>query len=360
MLLSKLQSAQPLKPQSNRAFKDIFGLLERDGRRQREYRIRFVARSSLFARLGSTRFNANVNLELLDSNKRLVAFSKRIANRPELIEEASLAPGTYYLRAELVRGKWSRFRLRASTTPNPDTSNQPNGATFLDVTSTPLSVGEFVGAEDRADFYSFNIGGTGFPTGQLNLALAGANGGFLDSNVTVRIRNSNFNVVRERTSSGRTNFSFTEPLAAGTYFVEVAPASATRDETNYQLTLSSTTIPDLAGNTPNAARRVELSPELTPFQDFVGVGDLQDYYRFTIPKGKFDLQLTAPNGNLLNGDVTVRLRDSVNTVLEEETVTNGAGVSINNKNLAAGTYVVQISTASRFVNYSLAMAADPT
>jgi hypothetical protein len=359
MLQSSVHSAQPLKPQNRGVFKDIFGLLERDKRSQRDYRLRFAARSSLAARLGSTRFNANVNLELLDSNKRIVASSKRIANRPELIEQASLAPGTYYLRAELVRGKWSRFRLRATTTPNPDTSDQPNGAAFLDVTSTPLSVGEFIGAEDRADFYSFNIGGTGFPTGQLNVALAGANGGFLDGNVTVRIRNSNFSVVRERTSSSRTSFTFNEPLAAGTYFVEIAPANATRDETNYQLSLSSTTIPDLAGNTPNAARRIELSAQSTLFQDFVGVGDLQDYYRFTIPRGKFNLQLTAPNGNLLNGDVTVRLRDQVNTVLEEETVTNGAGVSINNKTLAAGTYVVQVSTASRFVNYSLAMAADP-
>ncbi|MFM7426669.1 MAG: hypothetical protein ACKO7W_17020, partial [Elainella sp.] len=92
-----LPSSIPSVPDSLQArpgrgvFKDIFGLLEK-GKPPRDYRIRFVARSSLFARLGNTRFNTNVNLELLDSNKRLVARSIRLANRPELIEQANLAP----------------------------------------------------------------------------------------------------------------------------------------------------------------------------------------------------------------------------------------------------------------------------
>lgn len=356
-VVSPAQGSLPARP-GRGIFKDIFGLLEK-GKSPRDYRIRFVARSSLIARLGNTRFNTNVNLELLDSNKRLVARSNRLANRPELIEQANLAPGTYYLRPLLARGKFSRFRLRANTTPLADSGNSPSRATFLDLSSSPTTVQEFIGAEDRSDFFAFSVGGSGFPTAQLNLTLAGVNGDFLDGNVTVKIRNSSLNVVRERSSSGRTRFSFTEPLAAGNYFLEVQPANPTRDQTDYRLTLAATPIADLAGNTPNAARQVELSAVPSTFQDFVGVGDLQDYYRFTIPRGRFNLQLTGPNGNLLAGDITVRLRDAVNTVLEQQSGTGGAGVSIENRMLAAGTYVVQVSTASRAVNYSLVMAAEP-
>lgn len=227
------------------------------------------------------------------------------------------------------------------------------------MTSTPSSVSEFIGAEDRSDYYAFTVGGTGFPTGQLNLGISGENGDLLNGNVSVKIRNSAFNVVRQRTSSSRIGFSFDEPLAAGTYFVQVEPVAA-RDETNYRLTLSTTTVPDLAGNTPNAARAVSLSATDSLFQDFVGTGDQQDYYRFTLPKSKFNLKLTGPNGNLLSGEVTVRLRDDVNNVLEQKISSGGAGLAIENQTLAAGSYIVQVSSGAKFVNYSLVMAAEPS
>ncbi|WNZ23957.1 hypothetical protein HJG54_14575 [Leptolyngbya sp. NK1-12] len=341
--------------------KEIRGLLEKD-KQPKAFRVRFAARSNLIARLGNTRFNTNVNLELLDSTgETVIAASRRLANRPELIEVKGLAPGTYFLRPVLARGKWSRFRLRANTTPIPDSGNTASTPRFLDLTSTPTQVGEFIGAEDRSDYYAFSVGGFGFPTGQLSLALTGENSDLLTGNVTIKIRDSSLRVVRQRTSNGRIGFRFEEPLAAGNYFIQVEPANPTRDETNYQLTLSTTAIPDRAGNTPNAAQIVSLDASNSLFQDFVGIGDQQDYYKFTVPKSRFNLRLTGPNGNLLNGEVTLRLRDNVNTILEEQkTAGSGAGLAIENKTLAAGTYIVQVSTTARFVNYSLVMAADPS
>jgi hypothetical protein len=249
--------------------------------------------------------------------------------------------------------------MRASTTPIPDSGDAASSARFLNITSAPVSVGEFIGAEDRNDYYAFSVGGLGFPTGQLNLALTGENGDLLNGNVTIKIRDSSLKVVRQRTTNGRIGFSFDEPLAAGNYFIQVEPANSS-SETNYRLTLSSTAIPDLAGNTPNAARIVSLDASNSLFQDFVGVGDQQDYYRFTIPKSKFNLRLTGPNGNLLNGEVTIRLRNDVNTILEQKTTSNGAGLAIEDQSLSAGTYIAQVSTSAKFVNYSLVMAAEPT
>lgn len=342
--------------------KDIRGQLEKD-KPSKSYRVRFAARSNFVAILSNTRkVNTNVNLELLDSSgDRVIAASRKLAGRPERIELQELAPGTYYLRPVLARGKFSRFRLRANTTPIFDTGDSPSAARFLDVNTVPTSVGEFVGAEDRGDVFSFSVGSPSAPSAQLNLALTGENGDFLDGNVTVTIRDSSLKVVRQRTTNGRAGFTLDETLAAGNYFVEVKPATTdTTQETNYQLTLAATSIPDLAGNTPNAARLIDVKAENSLFQDFVGTGDQQDYYRFTIPKSKFNLQLTGPNNNLLNGEVTVRLRDEVNTILEQKTAGSGAGILIENKALEPGTYIVQVSTSAKFVNYSLLLsAAEP-
>lgn len=359
-MLNSSQTSGPLTYPTNRGiFKDIRRVLKRDERQQESFRVRFGARSNFVATLGNTRFDANVNLEVLDSTRqRVIAASKRLAGRPELIELKNLAPGTYYVQAVLARGKQSRYRLRVNTTPIADAGAAPSTARFLDVT-TPIQVSEFIGAEDSSDFYAFTIGSAGFPSGRLNLRLGGENGDFLNGNVTVKIRDSLLNVVRERRTNSRIGFNLDEPLAAGTYFLEVNPANSLTDETNYSVTLSTTAIPDLAGNTPNAARVVNLSATDSLFQDFVGAGDFQDYYKFTVPKSTFNLKLTGPNGNLLGGEVTVRLRNEVNTVLEPRTSGNGAGLTIDNKALPPGTYTVQISTSARSVNYALLMSAQP-
>lgn len=358
MLNSSQNKSVPLIGSRVGIFKNIRGLLTKKENPQKTFRIRFNARSSLVATLSNTRFNTNVNLELLDSTQtRVIAASRRLANRPERIELKQLAPDTYYLRAVLARGKQSRFRLRANTTPIPDTGNLPSTARFADVTS-PVSLTEFVGAEDFTDFYSFTIGRAGFPTGQLKLGLTGANGDFLEGNVTVKIRDSALNVVAEQTTSGRLGFSLEEPLAAGNYLLQVEPARA-EDEINYQLSLSASAIADLAGNTPNASRSIDLTPELSLFQDFVGVGDQQDYYRFTVPESKFNLRLTGPNGNLLDGEITLRLRDDVNNVLEQRSTSGGAGLEITDESLKAGTYIVQVSASAKFVNYQFVASAQP-
>jgi hypothetical protein len=338
--------------------KDIRGLLTKKDNPQKTFRLRFNARSSLVAILGNTRFNTNVNLELLDSTQtRVIAASRRLANRPERIELKQLAPDTYYLRAVLAHGKQSRFRLRANTTPIPDTGNSPSTARFSDLTA-PVSFSEFVGAEDFSDFYSFTVGSRDFPTGQLKLNLTGANGDFLEGNVTVKIRDSALNVVTQQTTSGRIGFSLEEPLAAGNYFLQVEPTRS-EDQINYRLDLSATAIADSAGNTPNAARSIDVTAEPSLVQDFVGIGDQQDYYRFTVPDSKFDLKLTGPNGNLLGGEITLRLRDDVNTVLEQKSTNGGAGLEFNDKTLKAGTYIVQVSTSAKFVNYQLVVSAQP-
>ncbi|MBF2076302.1 MAG: PPC domain-containing protein [Synechococcales cyanobacterium C42_A2020_086] len=350
-----------LPTQGRGIFRDIRRSLERENP-VKDIRVRFAARSSLLATLGGMGPNRNIDLELLDSNRETVlAFSRRIGNRPERIEINNLAPDTYYLRASLKRGRRSRFRLQIATTPLVDTGNTPSRARFVSLSSEPTTLTEFVGAEDRSDFYAFTLGAPGFPSNRLTVSLTGVDGHLLGGNVSVRLRDGLLNPVgTPRQTRGQGGLQFTEPLAAGTYFLEIAPADPKRDQATYRLTLTNTAIFDSAGNTPAAARPITLNETPSLFREFIGIGDQTDYYQVTLPKSTFNLTLTGPNGNLLRGPITVRLRDQLNTVIETRTtLENGGGTTIVNRPLDAGTYFIQLSTSNRDVDYGLLMSATP-
>ncbi|NEP82904.1 MAG: peptidase S8, partial [Okeania sp. SIO3B3] len=82
-----------------------------------------------------------------------------------------------------------------------------------------------------------------------------------------------------------TNFStideaITRNLTAGTYIVEVE--SIDDANTGYNLQLSATPRPDLAGNTLDTSRQVGALVGTQTFNDWVGNIDSSDYYQFTL------------------------------------------------------------------------------
>ena len=135
-----------------------------------------------------------------------------------------------------------------------------------------------MGTVDLKDFYSFTVGGSD-PTGVLTGAIAGTNNGSLGGAVTVNLLKSNGTVLSTKMVSGSGGSLFSnKTLAAGQYFLEVTTSEAS---INYSLSLSASSIADGAGNTFNSATGLILKDyEIQTLSDFVGPGDIDDYYKF--------------------------------------------------------------------------------
>lgn len=326
------------------------------------------SRSSFTASLKGIKRKANVDLQLLNSNNQVIATAKKPGNLAETLKVSSLEAGTYVLRAVLKGKKPTSYRLSASTTLTPAGSSltpssidSAGGTTTtarsLSVGATPVTAIDSVNPDsDDKDFYSFTI--TGAPTARLTLNLTRtAPGGAADVAILDSLGN---NVDSEYVGTSDGGWTVTKPLKAGTYYLSV---DSFLSQFNYTFSLSATPIPDLAGDTPGTARSIALSSTPSTYTDFVGVGDLQDFYQFTVgdtgaPSAKFSATLTGVGGNVLGGSATVRLRDSLNNVIKTEYPSGGGG-ALFDETLAAGTYYVQVETSSSAVDYNLNLSAVP-
>ncbi|MBW4488386.1 MAG: pre-peptidase C-terminal domain-containing protein [Trichocoleus desertorum ATA4-8-CV12] len=109
---------------------------------------------------------------------------------------------------------------------------------------------------------------------------------------------------------------------------------------------------DYAGNTISAARSIGISSSTSTFTDFVGYGDANDYYRFSLN--------SASNFNLvLNGlaaNANVNLLNSSGQVLHSSSSSGTEAESIN-RILDLGTYYLQVYQYSGSSNYNLNLAA---
>lgn len=136
-------------------------------------------------------------------------------------------------------------------------------------------------------------------------------------------------------------------LDAGIYFIRV---SRTEGDTGYRLRLAAPLHVDRAGNTLNAAQRLNLSQRTSVFQDFVSSSqDAIDTYEFTLS-----------DDAILNGSTTGQI-DPVQTQ-----ILNAQGEPIATLNarrsqlsLTAGTYYLQVQPLRRATAYSLSLSQTP-
>ncbi|MDB9437143.1 C2 family cysteine protease [Dolichospermum lemmermannii CS-548] len=143
-------------------------------------------------------------------------------------------------------------------------------------------------------------------------------------------------------------------MSAGTYYARVYQCSG---DTNYSLSLNATALPaDNAGNTLATARAVGTLTGTQSFSDWVGTGDIDDYYSFNVgTPSNFSLNLTGLTANadvqLLNGSGTV-ISTSGNAGTASESITSL---------LTAGNYYVRVFpfTGVSSTNYSLSLNATP-
>jgi hypothetical protein len=212
----------------------------------------------------------------------------------------------------------------------------------IGVLTTNQAFQDQIGSPDLNDYYRFVL------NGQSTLALRLDN---LAADADVQVISSSGAIVARSRNSSTTAESINQVLAAGTYYVRIYPYG--NGVTGYNLTLSATpvTVVDGAGNTLATARDIgQLSAPLT-FNDAIGNGDTNDYYRFNLTSQR-TVNLRMDN---MSADADLYLYDSGGRIVASS---RGTGTSAENigQLLATGTYYVRVYPyASACTNYRLSI-----
>jgi hypothetical protein len=331
--------------------------LMRRGDRTDLFTLNLTARSSFKTDLKGIARSANVDLELLDSRRRVIAASRNPGRSNESIAVSDLAAGTYYLRTKLKSGDRSNYRLQSSAIDLTDSGvatlpdlagNSLDTARNLVLSNAPTSVRDYVGVGDAKDWYKFSVGGEGNPSAKLNLSMTGLDGAGFSNPVSVVLRDSLNNVVKTAYSYDGAAINFANTVPAGNYSLEVKPVYNS-GRVSYDLALSTQAIADAAGNSVTTARTITASSSESLFSDFVGSGDKDDWYKFTLTSTRnLRLGLSGPGGDLLGAPVYTELRTATASgapgeILWTDARYDGSGFSRNTE-LTAGTYFIKLSS----------------
>jgi hypothetical protein len=328
--------------------------LMRRGDRTDLFTLNLTTRSSFKTDLKGIARSANVDLELLDSRRRVIAASRNPGRSNESIAVSDLAAGTYYLRTKLRSGDRSNYRLQSSAVnltggTLPDLAgNSLDTARNLVLSNTPTAVRDYVGVGDTQDWYRFSVGGEGNPSAKLNLSMTGLDGAGFSDPVWVVLRDSLNNVVKTSYSYDGAAINFVNTVPAGNYSLEVKPVYDS-GRVSYDLALSTQAIADAAGNSVTTARTITASSSASLFSDFVGSGDKDDWYKITLPSTRnLSIGLSGPGGDLLGAPVYTELRKMTASGAPGEIVWtdaryDGSGF-VRETELIEGTYFIKLSS----------------
>lgn len=285
-----------------------------------------------------------------------VARSQRGRALDESINLRSLAAGTYFAQVYQFNG-YTSYTLNLS---NADPSNLLPTEVNLGALSATQTVLGSIYNNDTVDVYRFSLD----TARALTLNLSGLNA---DSNLRL-IRDANNNrivdvgeMLASSNQSGTLSETLTQNLQAGAYFVQVYQYSG---ETNYILNLTTAAIsaPVDAGNTLATARDIGILNSLQTFSDYVGSGDANDFYRFTL-NGTNNVSLNLSG---LSADADLQLIRDVNgngAIDAGETLAypwqNGTLPESLTIRLAAGNYYIRVFPYSGSTTYTLTASATP-
>jgi hypothetical protein len=234
--------------------------------------------------------------------------------------------------------------VSATAVAQPDgAGNTLSTARDIGLLSSSRSFQDFVGTIDTNDYYRFNL----TQTSNFNLSLNG-----LSADADVQLLDSSGAVIQGSYGVFSLSESITRTLNAGTYYIQVYPFSGS---TNYNLTVAATAVTsaDGAGNTLTTARNIGILTGSRSFQDFVGVSDTNDYYRFNLTQNSnFSLTLSG-----LSADADVQLLNSSGQVIDSS-VAGGSASELIARSLGIGTYYVRVYPyLSANTNYQLVLTA---
>lgn len=247
----------------------------------------------------------------------------------------------------------SSIKIQAISEPNNALSNAYNISTI----SGSRSFSDYVGNSDLQDFYRFSLS----KASNLNLSLTG-----LSADADVRViqdRNNNrvvdgSEVLGSSELSGSSSESMLlDPLAAGTYYVQVYQGSS-GNNTNYKLNFKATTVTD---NSLSTAYNIKTLSGSRSFSGYVDNTDIQDFYRFSLSTvSDFKLSLAG-----LSADADLMLiRDSNSNGqvdygedLKTSELLSSSSESMSYFGLAAGTYYIKVyqGISGNSTNYNLSL-----
>ncbi len=294
-----------------------------------------------------TGLEANANVRLMNSRGRVIQTS---ANRGEADEriERTLGAGDYFIHVLPYKRSDTAYKLRLFATEtnndNPDTGepgNSRGNARNVGTLRGDRTFQDFIGSGDTNDYYRFDLE----RKSDFGLALTG-----LSADAEVQLLNGSGQVIESSTGPGSSTETITRSLNAGSYYVRVYPYSGS---TNYTLNLSATEArPDLAGNSLATALNIGKLDASRTFQDFIGLDDTNDYYRFTLDNASdFELALSD-----LSADAEVQLLNNSGQVIESST-RSGSNTETITRSLTAGRYYVRVYPYSGSTDYTLNLSA---
>lgn len=258
--------------------------------------------------------------------------------------------------------------------PFPPAGSTLSAARDLGAISGQFSLTDFVGADDRDDYYRFVLANNSDLGLTLGALVNSANVELIkDLNQNGEIDNGDGDVLTRQSGNSRSNAEINGALGAGTYFVRVLIPSFSSDNTDYDLRFNVVpqpgNTPTDPGNTLNAALDIGFVTGQRNFRDFIGQTDRDDIYRFSLNSNS-DVELTLSsltnsatilliqdknaNGRIDNGDGDVLTRENGNS---------RSSATINQA-LANGTYFIGVSTPSFArndnTNYDLQVSVQPS
>jgi|GEM_PF-968057 len=307
-----------------------------------------------------TELTADADVEILNNLGAVLASSDRSGIADDAIS-STLPAGTYFVRITPFDGGTIDYRLNLGISLDDNAGNTLATARKLNGFNTTLSgtqvfddflSGAGVNGADTQDFYRFTL------LTQSNYSIGLSQ---LSADVDLRlVQDLNNNgavdadeVIAASIRSSTSPEALSGQLNAGTYFIQVYPFS--NAATPYQISITATP-QDGAGNSIATARDVGSLVGDRSFNDFVGIVDPNDFYRFVLPSSSdFRLDLTG-----LEADVDVRLLNSAGSTIASSIASGTTPESIA-RSLTAGTYFVQVYPFNGInSNYRLSLSASPT
>ncbi len=183
--------------------------------------------------------SANANLRLLNASGQQIAASTKLGIASDSLNRI-LNVGNYFVQVLPVSGARTAYTLDITATVLPPdlAGNSLNTARNLGSLTGTQNVFDFVGAIDTNDYYRFTLD----TPHNFNLVLDG-----LSANANVRLLNGSGQAIVASTKTGTLPDTLSRTLGAGTYYVQVFPASGANTTYNLSLTALPTTSPPSSG-----------------------------------------------------------------------------------------------------------------
>ncbi|MBE9040379.1 hypothetical protein IQ235_06180 [Oscillatoriales cyanobacterium LEGE 11467] len=357
-------------------FNDAIGLLDNTD----VYRFTLDEPTNIEAILDGNSGNITIEIARDFNNNGEIESARFFRDYTEIIETASaqsdlgiaLDAGTYFLQLRRDRTDTDytlTLSPQASRLPPDTAGNIFEMALDLGGLDTGRSVSETVNEADRTDFYQFEID---TPT----------NVGIVLDRLT---GNSALAISRDRNGDGELEFvqgvhptlgssapeqtAWSLYLTPDTYFVRVSANPFNFSLSQYNLSITPTPPPglppDTVGNTPDAARNLDVLTGMVGVTDSFGEADRLDYYRFVLDRpSTVDLLLevaeSIPGQNIgvsIFADADNNgARDiggfSRTIPFDDRTLTAEASILLD-----PGVYFTSVINGDKNVNYDLSLSA---